>query len=246
MSIIEIVKDENEEVKNGEIETKQNVKTFEDEITLECLNSKKREVNKITHSKNLATMNRNNKEESSIIESILATLLMVFFIGGIIVGGSLVLLNVLDLKIELFEKNNYYSVEMFNSSLAMFLITILIFMTILSIVFVFIINTSVKLRFRKQYLSKTNVYVYDAFLCTLNVFVFSIIGVIFFVILNNYNNDFTAWIKEGIVDPGVKLDIVNAFKYVIVVIAALFISLNSLRGISIVHKKNDFIFQNHL
>lgn len=246
MSIIEIVKDEKEEVKVEEAEKKPNTKTFEEEITLDSLNSKKRETIKFTHNNNVSNKNGENKEECSIIGSIFFTLLIVLIVSGILIGGSLILLNVLDLKIELFQKNNYYSVEMFNSALAMFLITIFIFMVIISIIFVLIINTSVKLRFRKRYLSKTNVYLYDAFLCTLNVFVFSIIGVVFFVILNNYNNDFASWIKDGIVDPGVRLDIVNVFKYVIVVISALFISLNSLRGISIVHKKNDFIFQNHL
>jgi hypothetical protein len=167
-------------------------------------------------------------------------LVIVFF------GGGFLLLKILELKIELFHEKNFYSLQTFNSDLGALLLTITSFIFIVSIILVIFTNLSVKIRFRKSYLSKSNVYVYDTFLIVLNILIFSIIGFVFFRITDNYYSIFTGMINDGIVDPEANLGILNLFKYLIVIISSLFISLNSFRGITITHKKNEFIFRNHL
>ena len=111
---------------------------------------------------------------------------------------------------------------------------------------VIFINLSVKIRFRKSYLSKTNVYIYGMFICILNVLLYTLLAVVFFNIINSYNTLFVEWYGKNMIDPEASLDILGIFKYVIVVVVAVFMSLNSFRGIAIIHKKNQFIFENHL
>ena len=95
-------------------------------------------------------------------------------------------------------------------------------------------------------MNTSNVYVYDTFLIVLNIFVFVMIAVGFFTVFNNYSDILTNWYAKDIIDTNANLGVIEAFKYVIVVIVAIFISLNSLIGIKITYEKNKFIFENHL
>lgn len=100
---------------------------------------------------------------------------------------------------------------MFESELGIFLLTLLALLIIVSVVFVLIINFSVKVRFRKSYLSKSNVYVYDTFLIMLNILVFTIIGFVFFLITDGYYKEFSTWIENGVLDPETNLGIIGLF-----------------------------------
>lgn len=249
MAIIEILKQG--EVDGSDIKYKKNaakpkIKSIDKEVSLNSLNKKKTGSFNFSKNDNPEMAYGKLKTERGIIGIIISTLLMVFGVGGALIGIVHVLLKIFDLKIVLFQNKNFYSMNEFESELGLFLLTILVLLIIVSIVFVLIINLSVKIRFRKSYLSKTNVYVYDTFLIMLNILVFTIIGVIFFRITDGYYKDFSNWIDVGILDPETNLGIIGLFKYLIVIVSALFISLNSYRDISIVHKKNDFIFRNHL
>lgn len=250
MAIIEVLKQG--EVDGSDIKYKKNaakpkIKSADKEVSLNNLNQK------ATYAFNFGDENKNPemvhgrlKTERSIAGAILSTLLMVFAIGGGLVGIVFAIFKLFNLKLVLFSEKNYYSLDMFYNELGKFLLTFFVLLLLVSFVFVFLINLSVKVRFRKSYLSKTNVYVYDVFLGMLNVLIFSIIGFVFFQVLNGYYNDFKLWIDQEILDPEVNLGMINAFKYIVVIISALFMSLNSIKGISIAHKMNEFIFKNHL
>jgi hypothetical protein len=168
------------------------------------------------------------KIKRGIVGLILTILFMVLLLGGGLIGLIFVLLKIFDMKIVLFRKKNFYSVQIFNSKFGIFLLNLLVLLIIVSFVFIFLIDLSVKIRFRKSYLSKMNVYVYDTFLVVLNILIFYIIGLVFFLIIDAYYKEFSSWISEGMLLFGLKLDIINLFKYVIVIISAIFMILNSL------------------
>ena len=84
------------------------------------------------------------------------------------------------------------------------------------------------------------------FICILNVLLYTLLAVVFFNVINNYNILFIEWYGKNMIDPEASLDILGVFKYVVVIVVAVFMSLNSFRGIGITHKKNKFIFENHL
>ena len=172
-------------------------------------------------------------------------MLYVFLAGSSFVGGIFSVFRIFDLRFVLFDEKKYYSFSAFNSELGRCLLTLLVLLIIISFIFVLFINISVKIKFKKAYLSKSNVYVYDLFICMFYILVFSIIGFVFFTILNNYYIDFGLWIRKGKVDPEVNLGIVNIFKYVIVIVTSLFISFNSIKGVSITNKMNNFVLKSH-
>ena len=249
MAIIEVLKQgdvDGNDIKYKKNESKPKIKTADKEITLNSLNKKKTSNFNFVKNDNPEMAFGALKTERGIVGAILSTLFMLVILVIVFFGGGFLLLKILELKIELFHEKNFYSLQTFNSDLGALLLTITSFILIVSIILVIFTNLSVKIRFRKSYLSKTNVYVYDTFLIVLNTLVFSIIGFIFFRITDGYYNEFKMWISNGTIDPEVNLNIMNLFKYLIVIISALFISLNSIRGISITHKKNEFIFKNHL
>lgn len=188
----------------------------------------------------------NQKTERGITGIIFSTIFIVLLLIGIVAGAVFAFFKFTDYKFIFFEEKNYYSLQYFNSELGKLLLLLLALLLLICIVCVFIINFAVKGRFKNSYLSKTNVYIYDIFIGMLNVLIFSLIAYGFFIVINNYHAEFTKWVAEKMVDPEVKFDILNLYKYLIVIIVAIFIALNSLRGIAITYEKNKFMFENHL
>lgn len=217
---------------------------LDDGLSLDKLNQKVRYAYDFSTNKNVNKKSLN--EEKSVVGKIIFTLFLVLLLGTLFIGSVLAVLKIFDLKIVLIEVPNYLSKKMFNSELVLLLITLFFIFLVASFIFAIFINIAVKVSLKKSYLSKTNVYVYDVFVCTLNLFVFSIIGIITFIVLNNYQIEFMSWIDKGLLDPMVNLSIMEVFKYIIVIVSSLFIILNSLRDISIIHKKNEFALTNHL
>ncbi len=249
MAIIEVLKQadvDGSDIKYKKNAAKPKIKSADKEISLNNLNKKATYAYDFGKDTNPEMAHGKLKTERSIVTAILSTMFMSFIIFGILFGGIFGIFKLLKLEFVLFEQKKYYSLDMFNSELVIFLLTFFVLLLVVSFIAVIIINLSVKVRFRKAYLSKSNVYVYDVFLGMFNVLIFTIIGYIFFVILDGYNKDFIDFIDKGIVSSEVKLGIIDAFKYIIVVVSAVFMSLNTIRGISIAHKKNEFIFKNHL
>lgn len=186
------------------------------------------------------------KTERGITGIIFSTLFTVLIIIGLIAGLVFAFFKFTDYTFVLFEEKSYYSLQYFNSELGKLLLLLFALLFLICIICVFIINFAVKIRFRKSYLSKTNVYIYDIFIGILNALVFSLIAYCFFVVINNYHAVFTEWLGKKMIDPEVNFTILSIYKYLIVIVAAVFVALNSLRGIAITHEKNKFVFENHL
>ncbi len=249
MAIIEVLKQadvDGSDIKYKKNAAKPKIKSADKEVSLNNLNKKATYAYDFGKDTNPEMAYGKLKTERSIVTAILSTVFMSLIIFGVLFGGIFGLFKLFDLELVLFHEKNYYSLDMFNSELLNFLLTFIVLLLVVSFIAVIIINLSVKVRFRKAYLSKSNVYVYDVFLGMFNVLIFTVIGYIFFVILDGYNKDFMSLIDKGIVSSEVKLDILGVFRYLIVIISAVFMSLNTIRGISIAHKKNEFIFKNHL
>ena len=249
MAIIEVLKQG--EVDGSDIKYKKNaakpkLKSIDNEVSLNSLNQKKKTVFEFTKNENPEMVRGHLKTERGVVGIIFSTMLMFFLLLVGFSGLIFSVFKVYDLKFELFVKKSVYTLKDFNVELLCFLLTLIILLVIISLVLVIFINFSVKVRFRKSYLSKSNVYVYDTFLIVFNIFIFSIVGVVFFYVLDGYYVEFKNWINEGLINSEVNLWLVNLFKYIIVIISAIFISLNSFKGISITHKANEFIFKNHL
>ena len=243
MSVVDMLKHNTEESKQQQSSKSRNV---EKGMSLNHLNQNVSSTFDFGKNSNPGIGFGNQKTERGITGTIFSTIFTVLLLIAIVVGVVFVFFRFTDYKFIFFEEKNYYSLQYFNSELGKLLLLLLVLLLLICIVSVFIISFAVKSRFKKSYLSKTNVYIYDIFIGMLNVLIFSLIAYGFFVVINNYHAEFTNWVAEKMVDPEVKFDILNLYKYLIVIIVAIFIALNSLRGISITYEKNKFMFENHL
>ncbi len=108
------------------------------------------------------------------------------------------------------------------------------------------INGSIKKTLKKNYLSKLNTYIYDGFVAVYNVIIYVLVAVCYFMIINNIFDKIEKLKDAGKIIEGVNIELFNLFKYGVVVIVAIFIALNILKGISIAYKKNKFVFEEQL
>ncbi len=186
------------------------------------------------------------KTEMSLARAIFATIMALAIVIGVLVGIYFVVTNVLDFHFELFAEKNYYTDEFYYSELRSCLILLSAFLIGICLLLTLFINASITGRFKKRYLKKLNIYLYDGLVVFLNILLFVIVGVIYFDIINGLYSDFSTWVKDGSLSSEVNINIINWFKYAVVVIVSLFLSLNSISGIGIVHKKNRFVFEETL
>ena len=249
MAIIGIVKQvelDGSDKKYKKNAPKPKVKSVDKEVSLNSLNLNTKKTYDFGKDKNPEMAYGKLKTERGITRTIFSTIFNVFFFIAIVVGGVFAFFKISGLSFNLFELRDYYTLQQFNSDLGKFILILLGMLMVSSFLMLIFINLSVKIRFRKSYLSKTNVYIYGMFICILNVLLYTLLAVVFFNIINSYNTLFVEWYGKNMIDPEASLDILGIFKYVIVVVVAVFMSLNSFRGIAIIHKKNQFIFENHL
>lgn len=110
----------------------------------------------------------------------------------------------------------------------------------------FFINGSIKKTLKKNYLSKMNTYIYGGFVVIYNIIVYVLVSVGYFLIINNIFDKIEKLKDGGKIVEGVDIELFSLFKYGVVIIIAVFIALNILRGISIIYKKNKFVFEEQL
>lgn len=232
----------NNETKND----KPKVKSIDKSHSLNNLNSNYEYTYDFEKEKSPEWVHGRLKTERGITKIIFSTMITVVLIMVGLVALAFVAVKVLSLDVRFFTKDTYYSLEYFNSELGRMLLTLFILLLLICIITSFVINLAVKIRFRKSYLSKSNVYVYDIFIAMWNALVYSFIAVVFFVIINNYDVVISGLMAEELIAPKANIDILNSYKYLIVVIVAVFIALNSIRGIAITYENNKFVFENHL
>ena len=108
------------------------------------------------------------------------------------------------------------------------------------------INGAIKKVLKKNYLSKLNTYIYDGFITIYNIFYYVVISFGYFRCINNIFDRLESLNETGKIVEGVNIELFGLFKYAVVVVIAVFITLNVLRGVSIVYKKNRFVFEEQL
>lgn len=181
------------------------------------------------------------KNERTILSACLFTFFRVFI--GILVFVGLFFLVTSFLDFEFFYQQSSYTTKEFNEELRNCIILLFSSLLIVCVILKVYINSVVRACFKKKYLSKFNIYIYDVFLVLLNVISYILLAVIYFYIINGIYGDFKSWLDLGIISKEGNIEIINWFKYVVVVMISIFMSVNSFTGFSIVYKKNKFIFE---
>lgn len=182
------------------------------------------------------------KTENGIINVCVSTFLSVASAIGVIVLIYYVFTKYIGIDFELFTKSATYTVEHFNYELRRTFIILGIFLLASSLMLMLFVNSSVTGRFRKKYLSKVNIYIYDVFIIMFIGVIYILLGVAYFYMLDNLSLVFNNLIKDGMINGKVNIVIVEIFRYIVVVCVSIFIVLNSYLAIGIVHKKNKFVF----
>ena len=163
------------------------------------------------------------------ISAILAILILLVFIGC----------NISNFKFTLFTKLDEYTLSTYNAAVRRSFVLLSSALVIICFVVKFVINNAIRGRFRKKYLRKINIYIYDAFITIINLTLYILIAFFFFYLVNEIN----IIIQNGNFIEEVNKETINIFKYVIVIVITIFGVLNSFSGISIIHKKNKFVLE---
>ena len=108
------------------------------------------------------------------------------------------------------------------------------------------INGSIKSVFKRKYLNKVNVYIYDVFSVILNIIMYSVTSSVCFYYLNMYYDRLEKWQEIGRLVKNANIEIINWFKYAVVIVVAIFIAVNSLKSISIIHSRNEFRLEDEI
>lgn len=109
------------------------------------------------------------------------------------------------------------------------------------------INGTIRKKFNKYYLRKIHIYIYDVFVVFLNLVLYVGVAFFFFWYVNHYQDVFTWLYRIHFMNTSqVVLGKFSYFKYVIVILISLFMSLNSIKDIGIIHKKNQFVFDEEM
>lgn len=216
------------------------------EDSLNVLNNSDNEYN-YTFEKSNAGMNGGKlKIERGLIDCVIISYLGVFIKLSLLFIFTYAIIYFLDIPFELVIEKEYFTVNEFNKMLIRAGGILLGMLFLICFVVKIAINGSIKKRFRTKYLNKVNIYIYDVFVVILNVILYAFLAFCYFKVIEHINSDFVDFEKAGRLAKDISLNIFGIFKYVIVVIVSIFIALNSMRGIAIVHKRNEFVFNDDL
>ena len=170
---------------------------------------------------------------SSILSTIIEAVIVLWIIGLLVFIG----LNISKFKIELFTLLDSYTLEEYNAAIRRSFVMLSGSLIIMCFVIKFVINTSIRGRFRRLYLNKFNIYAYDVFVWVFNIVVYLGVGFFFFYLINEIHDTI---LLQNFVDE-VNKETINLLKYAVVIIITIFGMLNSFSGVSIVHKNNKFV-----
>ncbi len=187
-------------------------------------------------------MNGNTiKSEAKITEVCLKTVIEIGVILLVIIALLLIGSNVSNFQFALFTKLEEYTLKDYNNEIRRSFALLSGSLIVICFIVKFIINNAIRGRFRKRYLKKINIYIYDAFIVIVNIVLYILIAFFFFYLVDQIN----IIIENGNFIEEVNKDVINIFKYVIVVVITIFGVLNSFNGISIIHKKNKFVLEDY-
>lgn len=181
------------------------------------------------------------KNERGLLGAFFQTLVNILVSVLILCGLVYLGVRYLDTSISLFPVRDTYTAMQFNDGLKKcFLISFLVIVFMMFITMI-IVNGAVKKVFRKKYLNKINIYIYDFYLVLVNIGVYVLEAFLMFQVVDDLHSDFKLWVETKKILESVNIETIMFFKYVIVVIIAIFMVLNSFSAIGIVHKKNKFV-----
>lgn len=151
-----------------------------------------------------------------------------------------------DFKLIVFSNKLTFTVKQFNIGLIKYFGFLTVLLVVFSLVVKRAINRSVRGNFKKRYLSKKNIYIYDGVLVALNIILYLILILIFFGIINWINKDLGIMLTNEVLAKGSKVGLINIFKYVALIYLVIMMVLNSFKCIDIVYAKNRFIFDEEI
>ena len=198
---------------------------------------------------NSAGMNNGRiKNEIGIVPACVKTVLNSILKITILLGIVYLIYKYLNIDIDLtcFEGNEYLTKDVYWDEFKKVGIIFGASLVILCFISKLFINGAIKKVLKKNYLSKLNTYIYDGFITIYNIFYYVVISFGYFRYINNIFDRLESLNETGKIVEGVNIELFGLFKYAVVVVIAVFITLNVLRGVSIVYKKNRFVFEEQL
>lgn len=185
------------------------------------------------------------KLEEPIVKCCINTFTKSFLKVGIVCLICYLLLKVFNVDFKIFLVQDY-SKEIFYSELRKLFIIVSIILLLVCILIKISINGSIKSVFKRKYLNKVNVYIYDVFSVILNIIMYSVTSSVCFYYLNMYYDRLEKWQEIGRLVKNANIEIINWFKYAVVIVVAIFIAVNSLKSISIIHSRNEFRLEDEI
>lgn len=215
----------------------------EKDAYIASLNSQKEEyVEKTANSEGMN--NGRIKVERDIITSCLSTFIKIIIISASLIALLYLGFHYLDNKVELFPYQSSYTAKEFNEYLRRSFILLFVLLSFGCSLLMLIINNIVTKQFKKHYLSKINVYIYEIFTIIINIAIYVLGAWCMFILIDKLYDKFVFWQSAGTIIGSVNIEIINLFKYVITSVVAVFIVINSFSICNIVHKNNKFVFEN--
>lgn len=185
------------------------------------------------------------KLEEPIVKCCVNTFTKSFLKVGFVCLICYLLLKVFNVDFKIFLVQDY-SKEIFYSELRKLFIIVSIILLLVCILIKISINGSIKSVFKRKYLNKVNVYIYDVFSVILNIIMYSVTSSVCFYYLNMYYDRLEKWQEIGRLVKNANIEIINWFKYAVVIVVAIFIAVNSLKSISIIHSRNEFRLEDEI
>lgn len=179
------------------------------------------------------------KSEGNLASICLSTVIEIVVVLAIILALIFVGLNISGFKFDLFTRLDEYTLADYNGAIRRSYIMLSVALVVVCFIFKVIINNAVRGRFRKKYLKKLYIYIYDGILVLINICLYLLIAFFFFYLVNEIYDviQISTFIEE------VNKETINLFKYIVVIVITIFGVLNSFTGISIVHNKNKFVLE---
>lgn len=183
------------------------------------------------------------KVERDIITTCLSTFFKMTILSAIIIFLLYLGISYFNTKVEIFPYQSSYTATEFNDYLKRSFILLFLILSFGCSMIMILSNAIVNNQFKKHYLSKINIYIYDVFISIINATIYCIGGWLMFLIVDNLYNKFLFWQTAGSIMGSVNIDTINIFKYVITSVIAIFIVISSFSIWGIVHKSNKFVFE---
>lgn len=167
--------------------------------------------------------------------SYIITLVIVLVMVYLLVKG-------LGYNFEIFPARDLYTADLFNSDVKRAMAILAIFTFVAGIIGIITMTISVRRRLKYYYLEKVNVFIYDAFLIFINIFLYVIVCALIFYEIDNLYLNFELLKSNGQLLEAVNIEAIVHFKMFIVIIDSVLLTLASYFCIDINHKKNKFVF----